>query len=91
MVNLREWVKSSLIFPDDLRKRLLETDWQEDLEDQIRDLYKKYWLKEKKIINELNVKMTDFYIEWVRNLEKEIREKEKSEISKLEKIIDEEV
>ena len=90
MVNLREWVKSSLIFPDDLRKRLLETDWQEDLEDQIRDLYEKYWLKEKKIINELNVKMTDFYIEWVRNLEKEIREKEKSEISKLEKIIDEE-
>jgi len=42
MVNLRDWVKVSLIFPDDLRKKLLETNWQEDLEKQIKDLYEKY-------------------------------------------------
>ena len=83
---LKDWVKNTLLFNKDLKKKILAA-WSPEIEQVVNSIYLKYGKKEKKILKNLEGKMSTIYTQAISYIESQHKSKELEEIKKLEQII----
>ncbi len=83
---LKDWVKNTLLFNTNLKKEILAA-WSPEIEELVNSIYMKYGKKEKKILKDLEGKVSTIYTQAISYIESQQRSKELEEIKKLEQII----
>ena len=63
MDKLKEWVKNTILLKPEMKKKLLTIDWNDEIMQLINEIYKKYSYLEKKVLNDLQGKMSSLYVE----------------------------
>ena len=88
MDKLKEWVKNTILLKPEMKKKLLTIDWNDEIMQLINEIYKKYFSLEKKVLRDLQGKISSLYVEWIKHLENQYKQQEEKEIKKLEQIIE---
>jgi len=86
---LREWVEYTIFIDSQTRKKLLDMEnWEQDILDIIKTMFKKYIKKEWKILEKISQLTNQAYLETIQEIESEQREKELTELNELEKMLE---
>lgn len=80
---LKERVKNTLLLDPDTKKKLEQVEWDNNIEKIVKNIYDKYWEKENKILNDLKWKMIYVYIDGIKHIEKQNKNKELEELKKM--------
>ncbi len=80
---LKERVKNTLLLDPDTKKKLEQVEWDKNIKKIVKNIYDKYWEKENKILNDLKWKMIYVYIDGIKHIEKQNKNKELEELKKM--------
>ena len=85
-MNLRERLKNTLLIPPEIKQKLLNiSNWSEEVETTVQELFDKYWDLEEKVIKEVIKAKWRIYLKSLADIENIEKQKEFEELKSIEK------
>ena len=84
-MNLRERLKNTLLVPSEIKQKLLNiSNWSEEVETTVQELFTKYWDLEEKVIKEVIKAKWRIYLKSLSDIENLKKEQEFEELKTIE-------